>query len=98
MKTLDSWKALSRLPLLPLAMPGAMQPDVSAEQYAKAPENPFFVAREQAVSTFSADVDTAGYSNVRRFLLGESKLPPHDAVRIEEMLNYFSYDYPAPPP
>ncbi len=125
MKTLDSWKALSCLPLLPLALSAACgmarsvdttapmvsvvaapppppspaaatQPDVSAEQYAKVPENPFFVTREQAVSTFSADVDTAGYSNVRRFLLGESRLPPRDAVRIEEMLNYFSYDYPPP--
>jgi Ca-activated chloride channel family protein len=47
-------------------------------------------------STFSIDVDTAAYSNVRRFLQQERRLPPADAVRLEEMVNYFSYDYPAP--
>ena len=47
------------------------------------------------LSTFSADVDTASYSNVRRFLR-ERRLPPPDAVRIEELINYFSYDYPEP--
>ena len=46
-------------------------------------------------STFSVDVDTASYANVRRFLT-EGRLPPPDAVRIEEMVNYFPYDY-APP-
>src|SRR5206468_6193241 len=47
------------------------------------------------LSTFSADVDTASYSNVRRFLR-EGRLPPPDSVRIEELINYFSYDYPEP--
>jgi Ca-activated chloride channel homolog len=51
--------------------------------------------RDQALSTFSVDVDTASYSNVRRFLR-EGRLPPADAVRIEELVNYFDYDYPAP--
>jgi len=52
------------------------------------------VAVEQS-STFSIDVDTGAYSNVRRFLMN-GQLPPKDAVRVEEMINYFSYDYPKP--
>jgi Ca-activated chloride channel family protein len=52
---------------------------------------------EQApVSTFSVDVDTASYANVRRFLVG-GRLPPADAVRLEELVNYFDYGYPEPP-
>ncbi len=50
---------------------------------------------ENPLSTFSIDVDTASYANIRRFLESGS-LPPKDAVRIEEMINYFSYDYPQP--
>ena len=50
---------------------------------------------EERVSTFSIDVDTGAYSNVRRFLMN-GQLPPKDAVRIEELINYFSYDYPKP--
>lgn len=58
-------------------------------------ENPFLSAKENPLSTFSIDVDTASYANVRRFIEGGS-LPPPDAVRVEELLNYFPYDY-APP-
>jgi len=66
------------------------------EQYEAIPENPFIPAvGEKAVSTFSIDVDTASYANVRRFL-SEGRLPPPEAVRIEEMVNYFQYDYPQP--
>ena len=50
---------------------------------------------EERISTFSIDVDTGAYSNVRRFLMN-GQLPPRDAVRVEEMINYFSYDYPKP--
>ena len=50
---------------------------------------------QEPLSTFSIDVDTASYANVRRFL-NENRLPPADAVRIEELINYFSYDYPQP--
>jgi Ca-activated chloride channel homolog len=54
------------------------------------------VANEQErVSTFSVDVDTGAYANVRRFLMN-GQLPPKDAVRVEELINYFSYDYPKP--
>jgi len=65
------------------------------EEYDKTTENNFVSPLKTPFSTFSIDVDRASYSNVRRFLeLGE--LPPPDAVRIEEMVNYFSYEYPQP--
>lgn len=68
---------------------------VNTESYDSIPENKVCKAKEEPLSTFSIDVDTASYSNIRRFLEQNQK-PPVDAVRIEEMINYFSYDYPAP--
>ncbi len=65
------------------------------EEYAAIEENPFLKAIAAPQSTFSIDVDTASYSNVRR-MLQQGQLPPPGAVRIEELVNYFSYDYPAP--
>jgi secreted protein with Ig-like and vWFA domain len=65
------------------------------EQYDAIYDNPFLPVKDAPLSTFSIDVDTASYANVRRFLT-QGQLPPRDAVRIEELLNYFSYDYPAP--
>ncbi len=65
------------------------------EGYARISDNPVKLARDEPVSTFSLDVDTGSYSNVRRFL-HQGQLPPRDAVRVEELLNYFSYHYPAP--
>lgn len=56
-------------------------------------ENPFISASQQPLSTFSVDVDTASYANVRRFL-NQNQWPPQDSVRIEEMINYFTYEYP----
>jgi hypothetical protein len=67
----------------------------NTEQYAPAVHNPFVSVEKTPLSTFSIDVDTASYANVRRLLAG-GRLPPAGAVRIEEMVNYFSYDY-APP-
>ncbi|HEU4394574.1 MAG TPA: VWA domain-containing protein [Planctomycetota bacterium] len=67
----------------------------STEQYAHIDENPFLRVASNPLSTFSIDVDTASYALVRRFL-GEGRLPPVGAVRIEELVNYFPYDY-APP-
>ena len=67
----------------------------NTEAYAAVEEQPFFVARENPLSTFGVDVDTASYSNVRRFL-NQGRRPPVGAVRIEELLNYFPYAY-APP-
>ncbi len=58
-------------------------------------ENEFSATKSDPLSTFSADVDTASYSNVRRFL-NEGHLPPPGSVRIEDLINYFTYDYPLP--
>ena len=69
--------------------------DVSGEGYNTIVENPFTQAETTPLSTFSIDVDRASYSNVRRFL-EDDMLPPAGAVRVEEMINYFSYDYPKP--
>ena len=65
------------------------------ERYPDATPNPVRRVADEPVSTFSIDVDTASYANVRRFL-GEGRLPPPDAVRVEEMINYFDYGYERP--
>ena len=65
------------------------------ENYQHFNTNPVHLVAESPVSTFSIDVDTASYSNVRR-LLNQGQLPRQDAVRVEEMVNYFSYSYPNP--
>ena len=70
-------------------------PNVDRENYGHFDDNPVKRAAETPVSTFSIDVDTGSYSNVRRFL-NQGRLPVKDAVRVEEMLNYFSYNYPLP--
>lgn len=64
------------------------------EKYQKNPVNPVKNVVTDPVSTFSIDVDTGSYSNVRRFLNDNAHLPPVDAVRIEELINYFNYNYP----
>lgn len=67
----------------------------NTEEYDRVQENPFLEVLKNPQSTFSIDVDTASYTNVRRFI-NSGKLPPPDAVRIEELINYFRYDYPQP--
>jgi Ca-activated chloride channel homolog len=67
----------------------------TGESYKSIVDNQFYTADRQPLSTFSIDVDAASYSNVRRYI-NEGQLPPKDAVRIEEMVNYFPYDYPQP--
>jgi Ca-activated chloride channel family protein len=67
----------------------------NTETYDRIVDNPFIRASVEPLATFSIDVDTASYSNVRRFL-NQNQLPPKDAVRIEELLNYFSYGYAQP--
>jgi Ca-activated chloride channel homolog len=67
----------------------------NTERYQHLADNPVRLAAEQPVSTFSIDVDTGAYANVRRFL-NEGRLPPQDAVRVEELLNYFDYQYAVP--
>lgn len=70
---------------------------IGGEQYARIVENQFLIpnTEDTALSTFAIDVDTASYANVRRFLTS-GQLPPPDAVRLEEMVNYFKYKYPQP--
>jgi Ca-activated chloride channel homolog len=70
-------------------------PEGNTEEYATIIENRFVATSEQPTSTFGVDVDAASYSNTRRFLRSGS-LPPADAVRVEEFINYFHYDYPQP--
>ncbi len=70
--------------------------ELSRESYARINDNPFLRASMAPLSTFAVDVDTASYANIRRFLLRQNQLPPPDAVRIEELVNYFRYDDPAP--
>lgn len=101
------WRELSR-PYQPLDQPNYPQYDGIqgliergdgcegySETYQHLDPNPVQTARSQNTTTFSVDVDTASYSNVRRFL-NDGQLPPPGAVRVEEMLNYFRYDYPEP--
>lgn len=79
-------------------MPDAPAPeyqDEQREQYQALADNPIHSVAEAPVSTFSADVDTGAYANVRR-LLNQGRLPPEGAVRLEEMVNYFPYDYALP--
>ena len=75
-------------PLLP-------PPQWNTEEYKRLTDNNFQEVRTSPLSTFSIDVDTASYSNIRRFL-NSGSLPPIDAVRTEELLNYFTYEYPQP--
>ena len=67
----------------------------NTEGYAAVNENGYKSVKHNPLSTFSIDVDNASYSNIRRFI-NNGELPPADAVRIEEMINYFKYDYPEP--
>ena len=68
----------------------------NTERYGHYEPNPVHTVAEQPVSTFSIDVDTGSYANIRRFLTQTGRLPPADAVRIEEIINYFDYGYAKP--
>ncbi|MBI3799948.1 MAG: von Willebrand factor type A domain-containing protein [Deltaproteobacteria bacterium] len=106
--TVRALQAESTLSNYPNAIPAPIvgeptpQPDFrlpreaeNRERYASITANPIQRVAEQPVSTFSIDVDTGAYANVRRFL-HSGTLPVRDAVRVEELINYFSYDYPPP--
>lgn len=75
---------------------GSSTIEIDRENYLPNEHNRVKQVATEPVSTFSVDVDTASYSNVRRMLVNEGRLPPHDAVRVEEMINYFSYGYETP--
>ncbi|OIO68045.1 MAG: hypothetical protein CO186_10925 [Zetaproteobacteria bacterium CG_4_9_14_3_um_filter_49_83] len=100
----DGYLSKGRIVAKPQAVPASVMQQtmvrfasepLDRENYAHYDNNPVKLASEAPVSTFSIDVDSGAYANVRR-MLNEGRLPPQDAVRIEEMLNYFSYDYQAP--
>jgi Ca-activated chloride channel family protein len=77
------------------SQPPASFAETNTENYSEHADNPIQRVAETPVSTFSIDVDTGSYSNVRRMLMAGQR-PPADAVRAEEMINYFDYGYPAP--
>ena len=88
-------QAIPELQPLGQGLPGRYNPDFQREGYDRIYENEFMAVGANPLSTFGIDVDRASYSNVRRFIRGE-QLPPADAVRIEELINYFTYDLPNP--
>jgi Ca-activated chloride channel family protein len=76
-------------------LPGRYNPNFDTEAYDHVDENPFRRVSIDPLSTFSIDVDTASYANMRRFL-NTGAMPPAGAIRIEELINYFRFDYPQP--
>lgn len=82
-------------PISTSGAPGYFRGDYNTEDYSPINEQAFHEVMNDPLSTFSIDVDAASYTNVRRFL-EDGNMPPVDAVRIEEMINYFNYDYPQP--
>ena len=87
--------AISTVNLASLRHPSVRMDAVNTEEYKSISENGFKQVGESPLSTFSIDVDPASYSNMRRFI-NRGELPPADAIRTEELVNYFSYDYPKP--
>ncbi len=97
-KEQDEAFALNGVAPAPMATAAAGEPQpppADREQYALIRENDFRLAAAEPLSTFSVDVDTASYANVRRLLNQGARVPP-DAVRLEELVNYFDYRYPEP--
>ncbi len=89
-------KRASPLAYAPPPSAGAMDGEsLGVEEYEHRADNPLLAVAQAPLSTFSIDVDTASMANVRRFL-EQGELPPADAVRVEEMINYYRYDYPEP--
>lgn len=84
--------AMHKAPLSTYVVPA---PQWNTEDYSPINENRFHQVKTSPLSTFSIDVDAASYANLRRFL-NNGQMPPKDAVRLEEMINYFRYDYPRP--
>lgn len=93
--TTDGMTANSNATMAQNVSPDYMEEKAAGERYAEITENPFLETSRAPLSTFSIDVDTASYANVRRFL-NDGMRPPKDSVRIEELINYFEYDYPQP--
>jgi len=95
-RTMDkSKKSVAELPYVQVNVPDEIKPNQNTEEYDKIVENEFMDVKSNSLSTFSIDVDNAAYSNIRR-MLNYNQMPDKGAVRIEEMINYFTYDYPQP--
>ncbi len=90
-------RAIAPLTFAPVPTAQPAPPVASTAQYAQFADTPWRRVNEVPVSTFSADVDTGSYANVRRFI-NRGQLPPRDAVRVEELVNYFGYNYALPAP
>ncbi len=90
----DDFAAADMIQVIPSLEPTVI-PEANTEQFPDAAVNPLNVVAQEPVSTFSIDVDTASYGIVRSSLM-DGHLPPADAVRTEELVNYFNYDYPLP--
>src|SRR5688500_15604960 len=94
-KAMRQMAPASVAPAAPMIVPGGYWQPNNTEKYATREDNPVQRTSEQPVSTFSVDVDTGSYANVRR-MLRDGVRPPADAVRAEEFINYFDYGHPAP--
>jgi len=92
MNMADMRAPISHYSPYPTPFPTTAPSSVDREQYQQILENSVKLVNEKPVSTFSIDVDTASYANIRR-ILNQGNLPQYDAVRVEELINYFSYDY-----
>ena len=87
--------SIQAAPMVTEDMGGYAPPALNTESYTPVTENRFIATANDPLSTFSIDVDTASYTNIRRFI-NDGNLPPVGAIRIEEMINYFTYTYPEP--
>ena len=94
--TQDASRYPSNVPALSTSQVPGVPATPDTERYPDATPNPVRRVADEPVSTFSIDVDTASYANVRRFI-DEGRAPPADAVRVEELINYFDYGYTRPP-
>ncbi|MCL2934709.1 MAG: von Willebrand factor type A domain-containing protein, partial [Trichodesmium sp. MAG_R03] len=94
-ETASNINSSSITPKAAILIDSSLEPLSNTEEYNLIDENPFKIVKNHPLSTFSIDVDTASYSNLRRFIT-EGRLPPKDAVRIEELINYFTYNYAQP--
>jgi Ca-activated chloride channel family protein len=99
-KKYEEMRSLSVLPDLSMnasiSSPYSLNMETTTENYSPITFNGFKNVSEDDLSTLSIDVDTASYSNMRRYIQQYNQMPPIDSVRIEELINYFSYDYPQP--
>src|SRR5262249_27987513 len=92
----DERAASGVFPTAPTALADRLdRRQLNTESYDYISDNPFIRVAQDPLATFSIDVDTASYANIRRFMTN-NQTPPKDSVRIEEMINYFTYDYPSP--